>query len=360
MYIDFKQIDSGEEFELLCEDLLRKMGYKIEEKVGRGPDLGKDLIVSYSSADPAGFKESHRYLVECKHFAKSGESVKEEHIGNVAARMATHRCDRYLLITSTVPAEKTRVQLAAMPQLNSSFKAETWSKGELRRLLLQHPDVRDLHIPLAENIHTAKLIRDAISATRPLEVIKKLIAMNPHVLPIERYVRKQYEFKSAVNVPLHGIVDFVAARADTQGMVLYLYYLGSPYESSFRGKKPKPELNSMLKRSCDLIFDISLPLTVEHSLHHETITGFESGGMKSSWIELRRKSGLGPYTRVNVFIVVGQRSNHGTNHDAYIRREQRNWLERYNDFPHGAKINCDVPAIQIMSYDRLLSDGSLE
>lgn len=46
MLIDLTQIESGEEFELLCEDLLQAMGFSIEAKVARGPDLGKDIIVT--------------------------------------------------------------------------------------------------------------------------------------------------------------------------------------------------------------------------------------------------------------------------------------------------------------------------
>jgi hypothetical protein len=44
MPIDFTQIESGEKFELLCEDLLKAMGFTIVEKVARGPDRGKDTL----------------------------------------------------------------------------------------------------------------------------------------------------------------------------------------------------------------------------------------------------------------------------------------------------------------------------
>jgi len=109
MPIDFTRIDT-EEFELLCEDLLQAMGFSIEAKVARGPDLGKDIIAAQTVADQAGFAETHRYLVECKHYAKSEKSVQEADIGSPVARMGTHRCDRYILVTSTVPSEKVRAQ----------------------------------------------------------------------------------------------------------------------------------------------------------------------------------------------------------------------------------------------------------
>jgi formylglycine-generating enzyme required for sulfatase activity len=148
MLIDFTQIDA-EEFELLCEDLLQAMGFSIEAKPARGPDLGKDIIAAQVVNDRAGFSETHRYLVECKHYAKSGTSVREADIGSPVARMGTHNCDRYILITSTVPSEKVRVQLDGIPNTVSHYRATTWSKGDLARLLDEHPDVRERYFPSA-------------------------------------------------------------------------------------------------------------------------------------------------------------------------------------------------------------------
>jgi len=146
MYIDFTQINP-EEFELLCEDLLQAMGFSIDAKVSRGPDLGKDIIATQTTIDQAGFSEAHRYLIECKHHAKSGRSVREKDIGSPIARMGTHDCDRYLLITSTVPSEQVRKQLVSVSNTVPNYKATTWSKGDLGRLLDGHPDVRERYFP---------------------------------------------------------------------------------------------------------------------------------------------------------------------------------------------------------------------
>jgi formylglycine-generating enzyme required for sulfatase activity len=147
MPVDFTRIKTGEEFELLCEDLLQAMGFSIEAKVARGPDLGKDIIAAQTVTDRAGFAETHRYLIECKHYAKGGKSVQESDIGSPVARMGTHNCDRYILVTSTVPSEKVRAQLAGIPNAVSHYRATTWSKGDLARLLDQHPDVRERYFP---------------------------------------------------------------------------------------------------------------------------------------------------------------------------------------------------------------------
>ena len=123
MPIDFTQIQSGEDFELLCEDLLQAMGFTVEAKVARGPDLGKDIVAVRTTTDPAGFSETHRYLVECKHYAGSGKSVREPDLGSPIARMGAHNCDRYILATTTVPSEKVRVQLSGIPNAVSQYQA---------------------------------------------------------------------------------------------------------------------------------------------------------------------------------------------------------------------------------------------
>jgi len=145
---DFKQIESGEDFELLCEDLLRAMGYTIEASVARGPDLGRDIIASKTVTDELGFTETYRYLIECKHYARSGQSVQEADIGSPIARMSTHNCNRYILITSTVPSEKVRFQLAAVPNAVPGYKATVWAQNDLVRFLEQHPDVWERHVSL--------------------------------------------------------------------------------------------------------------------------------------------------------------------------------------------------------------------
>jgi len=147
MPVDLTRIESGEQFELLCEDLLQAMGFAIEAKVARGPDLGKDIIAVQTITDLAGFSETHRYLIECKHYAGSGKSVREGDIGSPIARMGTHNCDRYILATSTVPSEKVRVQLAGMPNTVPHYRAITWSEGDLARLLDEHPGVRERYLP---------------------------------------------------------------------------------------------------------------------------------------------------------------------------------------------------------------------
>ncbi len=360
MYIDFSLIEGGENFELLCEDLVQSMGYKIEEKVSRGPDGGKDIIAVYSIKDPAGFSETHRYLIECKHFAVSNKSVTEEDIGNVVLRMSANACGRYLLITSTVPSEKARKQLSTLSNIGN-YKAEVWSKGDLRRLLFEYKDVRDRHVPLPNNEKTLSLIRDAIVKRDGLGKIKRLIVENPLVLPIERHTQKQYGFMCDVILPRCGRIDVVAARADSLGMIFYAYFLGSPYSTLFaENGQPRAEFNDLLRRSCDLVLEVSRPLPSTHSLHYANVTGKTSGGMKESYIERRKEHGLGPYTRINAVIIMGQRVDQADDYDVSIFKIYEKWLTKYDKRNSPFEYtNSGLPQLRIMSYDRLTSDGSV-
>ena len=143
---DLSLIKTGEDFELLCEDLLKALGFESEKESARGPDGGSDLIVSRGFTDEMGFAERHRYLVECKHFAKSKKSVREADIGNYVARMSRHGCTRYLLVTSSVPSETVRAQLAAIATTNPAYRALIWSKADLARLLQKHPAIWQTHV----------------------------------------------------------------------------------------------------------------------------------------------------------------------------------------------------------------------
>ncbi len=140
--IDFTLIDNGEDFELLCEDLLRRKGFVIQTRPSRGADFGADMIVEITNVDSLGCKENLRILVECKHYAKSNRSVREEQIGNIIERTISHNCNRYLLITSTVPSTSVRNQLESIsnnPTINIS--AMFWAKNDLNDFINEYPDI---------------------------------------------------------------------------------------------------------------------------------------------------------------------------------------------------------------------------
>jgi len=146
MPVDFKQIAEGEDFELLCADLLRAMGFTILHPPARGQEGGKDLIVSETVTDRIGFAEERKTLVQCKHKAHGGRAVGFGEVNNYRDVMDQYAVRRYLLITSTVPTEDLRDKFEKTTR-KGDFVASIWSKNDLTRLLDAHPDVRARHFP---------------------------------------------------------------------------------------------------------------------------------------------------------------------------------------------------------------------
>jgi formylglycine-generating enzyme required for sulfatase activity len=146
MPIDFTQIKSGENFELLCEDLLQAMEFTIVQSPARGSDSGIDLVVSETVKDTMEFTEERKTVVQCKHWAKSGKSVPFAEVANYREAMDEAKVRRYLLITSTLPTQDLQNKFKAVSD-KGDYVALIWSKNHLARFLNQHPDVRDRYFP---------------------------------------------------------------------------------------------------------------------------------------------------------------------------------------------------------------------
>ncbi|SIQ03344.1 restriction endonuclease [Halanaerobium kushneri] len=131
MSINFKRISSdGEDFELLCRDLLESKGIEVISQPSRGPDLKKDFIIKMKTKDKIGRKEEITYLVQCKHKAHSGKSVYESEIGNFQSACDIHNTDGYFLITSSVPSKTVQEQLEASNK-NNKLKTCIWDRKKL-------------------------------------------------------------------------------------------------------------------------------------------------------------------------------------------------------------------------------------
>ncbi|EZH73668.1 hypothetical protein ATO12_17175 [Aquimarina atlantica] len=139
--IDFNII-SEERFEYLIEDLLKSKGFTITSRPSRGPDRGKDIIAERPVTNDMNITIHERYLVECKHFFKSGKSVKEKDLGNIIERLVLHKANRYLLATSTVPSETVKNQLQGISNNHEYPHICTfWSLSDLESLLLNNKEL---------------------------------------------------------------------------------------------------------------------------------------------------------------------------------------------------------------------------
>ena len=110
MILDFKEIPEANKgtglqdtFELFSRDFLSFLGYRIVQDPDRGPDGKKDLIVD--EVIPGITSEyTIRWLVSCKHFAHSGNSVKDSDEINISERLKQHNCDGFMGVYSTIAA----------------------------------------------------------------------------------------------------------------------------------------------------------------------------------------------------------------------------------------------------------------
>lgn len=102
--IDYKEIPfSNDNWELFARDFLLQLGFYVESNPDRGPDGGKDLLVSEQLKGNLG-KYRFKWLVSCKHYAKSGNSVKETDEPNILERIKSFGADGFIGFYSILPS----------------------------------------------------------------------------------------------------------------------------------------------------------------------------------------------------------------------------------------------------------------
>ncbi len=139
MALNYKNLNpDGEDFELLCRDVLESIGAKIVSEPTRGPDQKKDLIIEVESQDPLGNKSTLKYLVQCKHKAHSGKSVYENEIGDFRSACLVHKTHGYFLITSTIASTTVATNLNAENE-RGHLKTIIWDGRKLEEKIESSP-----------------------------------------------------------------------------------------------------------------------------------------------------------------------------------------------------------------------------
>lgn len=92
-----------DQFELFSRELLSAAGYEILSGPGRGPDAGRDFIAVEIREGIAG-KTEVKWLVSCKHFSHSGNSVGVSDEDNIRDRVESNGCNAFLGVYSTLPS----------------------------------------------------------------------------------------------------------------------------------------------------------------------------------------------------------------------------------------------------------------
>ena len=112
--IDFKEISyTDDTWELFARDFLKVRGFYIESTPDRGPDAGKDIIVTEELTGNLN-KYRFRWLVSCKHFATRGASVSETDEPNILERLSAFRTDGFIGFYSTLASSGLNSRLNAL------------------------------------------------------------------------------------------------------------------------------------------------------------------------------------------------------------------------------------------------------
>lgn len=108
MILDFKEIPEANKgtgvqdtFELFTRDFLSFLGYRIVQDPDRGADGKKDLIVD-EVINGITSEYTIRWLVSCKHYAHSGQAVKDKDEINIGERLKQHGCSGFMGVYSTL------------------------------------------------------------------------------------------------------------------------------------------------------------------------------------------------------------------------------------------------------------------
>jgi len=113
--INYTEIPTdGEIWEQFAEEFLTSLGLSTDSPPDRGPDGGKDLLMTEVISGPV-HTEPFRWLVSCKHYAQSGSSVSEiSHEKNILERVKAFKADGFLGFYSTIPSSGLNTRLRAL------------------------------------------------------------------------------------------------------------------------------------------------------------------------------------------------------------------------------------------------------
>lgn len=110
--IDFTEIAyDSDDWELFARDFLSELGFTIESPPDRGPDQGKDMLI-LETVSGTLHHYTFRWLVSCKHYATSGNSVNEsKDEPNILERLRAFQADRFMGFYSTIASSGLNTRL---------------------------------------------------------------------------------------------------------------------------------------------------------------------------------------------------------------------------------------------------------
>ncbi|MGJ4973447.1 restriction endonuclease [Bradyrhizobium sp. HKCCYLRH1073] len=191
--LDFSEMTgkpAGETF----EGLIRLVGQRLGVSViwtGRGTDQGRDMIFIESQIGQIG-SNPIRGLVNCKDNSRTNQAVTEHDVGAVLDKLVQHKCDGFLLATTTTAgtALKAKLDEIARDSTHHRIQTKVWDRLELTSMLLsdQFSDLLRQFFPEQSARNSAIEIDAArlkLEASLPRQVVG---AIRRHLVPYaQRY-----------------------------------------------------------------------------------------------------------------------------------------------------------------------------
>lgn len=156
--IDYTEIKGGDAWEAFCRDYLVAMGLVVDTPPGRGPDGGRDLIVTEQLKGHLASRP-FVWLVSCKHYAVSGAAIGTEIEQNITDRMQHHGAAGFLGFYSTLASAalidrlkdlRDQRKIAAFEifdgaSIENRFFGTGMSNVLLQHLPKSHTELRPIH-----------------------------------------------------------------------------------------------------------------------------------------------------------------------------------------------------------------------
>lgn len=171
---DFTELDGrpqGEAFEALVRLIGERLGMIVQWS-GRGADGGRDLFF-VEEQQGALARRTIRWLVSCKDHSASGASVKEGEVGSIVDKVAQHRCEGFLLATTTTASTGLKERLDRLDVSGGgTLHTKVWDRFELTRYLSEERFVslRQQFFPrqmARANMMTIDAAREVIETSLP-------------------------------------------------------------------------------------------------------------------------------------------------------------------------------------------------
>lgn len=131
-------------FEELCADLLRRLGFQNVRIVAGAGDKGRDLLCEREFNYGSGLSDRFSLIVQCKHYGSTlGKAVILEDL----AAAKEHKCDIWWLMTSTKLSPALGDWLQSVGRRDFPFRVDFRDRPILEALVVQFPEIITKYFP---------------------------------------------------------------------------------------------------------------------------------------------------------------------------------------------------------------------